>query len=259
LVYPRRLIIDTILYVLVSGCSWRMVPHDLAPWDAAYRWFKVWTRQGVWDQVHDTLRDRVRAAEGRDPQPSAAVLDSQSAKSAEGGEAIGYDAGKRVRGRKRHLLVDTAGLVLRAVVHSASVQDRAGAKLVLTGIGAVFPLLGLVWVDGGYVNRIDSGLIGWADQQESIQIVAVPRNADVKGFQVLPRRWVVERTFGWLGRCRRLARDYERKTAHAEAMIKVAMIRLMAARLTGEDIEPHGPIETEAARRLAEDESNTPE
>ncbi|GGL51725.1 hypothetical protein GCM10014719_61370 [Planomonospora parontospora subsp. antibiotica] len=181
------------------------------------------------------------------------MLDSQSVRTCQGGEAIGFDAGKRVRGRKRHLLVDTCGLVLRAVVHSASVQDRAGAKLVLSGIRRVFPQVGLVWVDGGYVNAVDSGLVGWAAGAENVEIVAVPRNADVKGFQVLPRRWVVERTFSWLGRCRRLARDYERKTAHAEAMIKVAMIRLMAARLAGEEVEPHGPIETEAARRLAED------
>jgi transposase len=193
------------------------------------------------------------AGEGRDPQPSAAVLDSQSVKSSEGGEQIGYDAGKRVRGRKRHLLVDVLGLMLVGLVHSASVQDRAGARRVLTGVRRAFPLLGLVWVDGGYVNSVDAGLIDWARDTEDIEIVRVPRNADVRGFQVLPRRWVVERTFGWLTRCRRLGRDYERKTAHAEAMIQVAMIRLMAARLTGEEIEPHGPIETEAARRIADD------
>lgn len=139
------------------------------------------------------------------------------------------------------------------MVHSASVQDRAGARQVLTGIGALFPLLALVWVDGGYVNRVDAGLIGWARHTLNIDIVVVPRNADGRGFQVLPRRWVVERTFGWLTRCRRLARDYERKTAHAEAMIDMAMIRLMAARLAGEAVDPQGPIETEAARRLAED------
>jgi len=251
--YDRRLILDTILYVLRTGCAWRLAPHDLAPWDAAYRWFRAWSADGTWRQVHEALRDRVRAADGRDAQPTAAVLDSQSTKSAEGGEAIGYDAGKRVRGRKRHLLVDSNGLLLRGVVHSASVQDRAGAKLVLAGVHEEFPQLQLVWVDGGYVNVVDASLIGWAEHPERLQVVVVPRNADVKGFQVLPRRWVVERTFGWLTRCRRLARDYERKTAHAEAMIDVAMIRLMAARLAGEDIEPHGPIETEAARRLAED------
>lgn len=254
--HDRRLILDTILYVLRTGCAWRLVPHDLAPWDAAYRWFRAWAADGTWRQVHELLRDRVRERDGRDAQPTAASLDSQSAKSAEGGESIGYDAGKRVRGRKRHLLVDTNGLLLRRVVHSASVQDRAGAKLVLSGLHVEFPQVGLVWVDGGYVNIVDAGLITWADEHENIEIVAVPRNADVKGFQVLPRRWVVERTFGWLTRCRRLARDYERKTAHAEAMIDVAMIRLMAARLAGEEIEPEGPIETEAARRLAEDLNN---
>jgi len=252
-VLSRRLLVDTILYVLVSGCSWRMVPHDLAPWNTAYQWFADRTADGTWAQIHDLLRDRVRAADGRDPQPSAAVLDSQSIKSSEGGEAIGYDAGKRVRGRKRHLLVDTIGLMLVGLVHSASVQDRAGAKLVLAGARRAFPLLGLVWVDGGYVNSVDAGLVRWAQDHEGVEIVAVARNADVKGFQVLPRRWVVERTFGWLTRCRRLARDYERKTAHAEAMIQIAMIRLMAARLAGEDVEPSGPVETEAAHRLAED------
>jgi transposase len=251
--YDRRLILNTILYVLRTGCAWRHVPHDLAPWDAAYRWFAAWSADGTWARVHQALRDQVRERGGRDRQPTAAVLDSQSAKSAEGGEAIGYDAGKRVRGRKRHLLVDTGGLLLHRVVHSASVQDRAGARQVLTGISALFPLLALVWVDGGYVNRVDAGLIDWAARTQNLQLVVVPRNADVRGFQVLPRRWVVERTFGWLTRCRRLARDYERKTSHAEAMIKVAMIRLMAARLAGEDRQPHGAIETEAARRLAKD------
>ena len=255
-VHSRRLLLDTVLYVLVSGCSWRMVPHDLAPWNTAYHWFADRVGDGTWALIHDVLRDRVRAQDGRDPQPSAAVLDSQSVKSSEGGEQIGYDAGKRVRGRKRHLLVDVLGLMLVGIVHSASVQDRAGARLVLTGARKAFPLLGLVWVDGGYVNSVDAGLVGWAQRQEGIEIVAVPRNADVKGFQVLPHRWVVERTFGWLTRCRRLARDYERKTAHGEAMIQIAMIRLMAARLAGEEIEPSGPIESEAARRLA-DEFNT--
>lgn len=251
--HSRRLLVDTVLYVLVSGCAWRLVPHDLAPWNTAYQVFRDWAADGTWARVHDVLRDRVRAADGRDPQPSAAVLDSQSARSHQGGEQIGYDAGKRVRGRKRHLLVDTLGLMLIGMVHSASVQDRAGAKLVLAGAKRRFPLLGLVWVDGGYVNFVDAGLIGWAEQSEGIEIVCVPRNADVKGFQVLPRRWVVERTFSWLTRCRRLARDYERTTAHAEAMIQVAMIRLMAARLAGEQVEPRSSVEIEAARRLADD------
>lgn len=257
--YPRRLVLDTILYVLRTGTAWRHVPHDLAPWDTAYRWFRCWSADGTWDRVHDRLRDLVRVVEGRDPQPSAAVLDSQTAHSHEGGDAIGWDAGKRTRGRKRHLLVDTGGLLLKAVVHAASVQERAGAKLVLAGITTVFPLLGLVWADAGYANRIDQGLLVWARDNAGVELRIVPRNADVRGFQVLPRRWVVERTFAWLGRCRRLARDYERKPAHAEAMIKIAMIRLMAARLAGEDIEPQGPIETEAARRLQDELNQDPQ
>src|SRR3954447_13262359 len=189
----RRLILDTILYVLRTGCAWRLVPHDLAPWDAAYRWFHAWSADGTWRRVHEALRDRVRQVDDRDRQPTAAELDSQSAKSAEGGEAIGYDAGKRVRARKRHLLVDTNGLLLHRVVHSASVQDRAGAKLVLHDVHEQFPDLGLVRVDGGYVNVVDAGLIGRAGSHEGIEIVVVPRNAEVRGSQVLPGRWVGER------------------------------------------------------------------
>src|SRR5687768_16038710 len=186
--YDRRLILDTILFVLRTGCAWRLVPHDLAPWDAAYRWFRAWSADGTWRQVHEALRDRDRQSDGRDAEPTAAVLDSQSAKSAEGGEAIGYGAGKRGRGRKRHLLVDSNGLLLQRVVHSASVQDRAGAKLVLAGVHEEFPQLQLLWIDGGYDNVVDTVLIGWAEHHEQLQIVVVSRNASVKGFQVLPRR-----------------------------------------------------------------------
>lgn len=238
--YNYRLIIDTILYVLVSGCDWRLVPHDLAPWHAAYRWFRHWSAQGVWDDIHDALHDQVRQAEGRDPQPSAAVLDSQSAKSACGGEQIGYDAGKKTRGRKRHLLVDTCGLLLVWVVHSAGVQDRAGARLVLGSIAEDYLGIGLVWADGGYANSVDATVVGWADQELGIRLEIVKRRDDMTGFQVLPRRWVVERTFGWLTRCRRLCRDYERTIAHAEDFIKIAMIRLMAARLAGQQTRYRG-------------------
>jgi transposase len=238
--YGHRLVIDTILYVLVSGCAWRLVPHDLAPWDAAYRWFRHWSARGVWDDIHDALRDAVRLAEGRDPQPSAAVLDAQSAQSSCGGEAIGFDAGKKTRGRKRHLLVDTCGLLLVCVVHSAGVQDRAGARLVLGSLAEEYPGIGLVWADGGYANSVDATLVDWADQDLGIRLEIVKRSDDMTGFQVLPRRWVVERTFGWLTRCRRLCRDYERTIAHAEDFIKVAMIRLMAARLAGQQTRYHG-------------------
>jgi transposase len=143
-------------------------------------------------------------------------------------------------------------LLLICVVHAASVQDRAGGRRVLERARGRFPLLGKVWADGGYANQVDTGLVDWARAHCGLELEIVPRPAGQRGFAVLPRRWVVEQTFAWLGRSRRLARDYERKPEHAEAMIKVAMIRLMAARLAGEDYQPQGPIEREAARRLAE-------
>lgn len=240
LVYGHRLVIDTILYVLVSGCAWRLVPHDLAPWDAAYRRFRLWSRHGVWDEIHEALRDQVRRADGRDIAPSAAVLDAQSAQSASGGAQIGFDAAKKVRGRKRHLLVDTMGLLLIVVVHAASVGDRAGARLVLSWLAAEYPSIGLIWADGGYANSVDASLVDWADEELGVRLEIVKRSDDQAGFQVLPRRWCVERTFGWLTRCRRLCRDYERSIAHAEDFIKIAMIRLMAARLAGDQTRYHG-------------------
>src|SRR5262249_13158888 len=160
----------------VSGCAWRLAPHDLVPWDAAYRWFRHWSAQGVWDDIHEALREQVRAADGRDPAPTAAVLDSQTSKSACGGEQIGYDAGKRTRGRKRHLLVDTNGLLLICLVHSASVQDRAGAKLVCGWLPEQYPSIGLVWLDGGYANAVDDSLIGWADEQLDIRMEVIKRS-----------------------------------------------------------------------------------
>jgi transposase len=232
--YDLRLVIDTILYVLRTGCAWRLVPNDLAPWHVAYRCFRTWSAQGVWDDLHEALRDQVRRADGRDPAPSAAVLDSQTVHSAEGGQDIGWDNAKKTRGRKRHILVDTNGLLLICYLHAASVCDRTGAKQVLGWLDEIYPSIGLVWLDGGYANSVDDHLIGWAEDQIGVRLEVVKRSDDIKGFQVLPRRWVVERTFSWLGRCRRLCRDFERLTAHAEDMVKLAMIQLMLRRLTGQ-------------------------
>jgi transposase len=234
--YGDRLVLNGIFFVLRSGCQWRMIPRDLLPWDAAYRWYAAWRADGTWDRIHDALRDQVRVADGRDPAPSAGVLDAQSILTGEGGQARGYDAGKRTRGRKRHIVTDTLGLLLVVMVTSASVQDRHGGKAILEFLAARFGSIALIWADAGYANQIDSGLVTWARTTISIVVQIVKRSDDVTGFQVLPRRWVVERTFGWLIRSRRLSRDYERRTDNSEAMIKIAMIRLMATRLSGEQV-----------------------
>jgi transposase len=213
-----------------------MIPRDLLPWDAAYRWYRAWAADGTWDRVHDALRGQVRIADGRDPQPAAGVLDAQSILTGEGGQDRGYDAGKRTRGRKRHIAVDTLGLLLVVMVTSASVQDRHGGKAILERVAARFGSIALVWADSGYANQVDASLVTWARTALSIALQIIRRSDDVKGFQVLPRRWVVERTFGWLVRNRRLSRDYERLTSNSETMIKIAMIRLMATRLAGEQV-----------------------
>jgi len=248
--YSNRLILDTVFYVLRSGCQWRMAPHDLAPWSAAYRWYRTWERDGTWDAVHDRLRAQVRVAAGRDPDPSAAILDAQSIQSSEGGEARGFDAGKKTTGRKRHVIVDTLGLLLVVMVTAASVQDRAGGRAILARLAARFPTVAPIWADGGYANKVDAGLLDWARRTLHVLVAIVRRSDDAKGFQVLHQRWVVERTFGWLIRNRRLARDYERLTTTSETMIKLAMIRLMAIRLAGQSVTWATATERQAHRRL---------
>jgi transposase len=249
-IYGDRLVLDAIFYVLRSGCQWRMLPRDLVPFDAAHRWLTTWRRNGTWDKIHDELRAQVRLHAGRQAEPTAAVLDAQSIKSSEGGQAIGFDPAKKTTGRKRHLICDTMGLILVVMVTSASVQDRPGGRAILERLAAAFRTIALVWADGGYANSIDEGLLNWAKDKLGLVVEIVRRTEGVKGFQVLPRRWVAERTFAWLVRNRRLARDYERLTANSETMIKVAMIRLMAARLAGQATRWTNATERQAARRL---------
>lgn len=231
---PRKweiwLILNAILYVLRTGCQWRMLPKDLPPWQTVYGYLWRWTRSGLWAELNAVLVRQVRLQQGRDAQPSAAILDSQSVKTSEGGEARGVDVHKQTPGRKRHIVVDTLGLLLLVVVHSASLQDAAGGKLVLQrlfeqikhNVHNRWCRLKLIWADGGYEN-----ICGFVRQQFGWTLEIVCRPKAQKGFGVLPRRWVVERTFGWLGRYRRLARDYEHTVSSSEAMTYLASIRRM--------------------------------
>jgi putative transposase len=225
--HSLREILNAIFYIVRSGCTWRMLPHDLPPWKTVYHYFRLWRKDGTWERINSALRVEVRVAAGREPEPSAAVMDSQTVKTTETPGVRGYDAGKKVNGRKRHLLVDTLGLVLMVIVHAANIQDRDGAKLLLERVQGRFPRLRLIWADGGYAGK----LIDWVKTVFRWVLEIVKRSDDVKGFQVLPHRWVVERTFGWLGRYRRLSKDYEGLPESSEAMIYIAMIHLMVRRL----------------------------
>lgn len=225
--YPLREILNAIFYLLRTGCAWRMLPHDLPPWEIVYYYFRLWRKDGTWERINTTLRTELRLADGREAEPSAAILDSQSVKTTDVKGVRGYDAGKKVNGRKRHILVDTMGLLLLVVVHAADIQDRDGAKQVLKKAKQLFSRLQLVWADGGYAGT----LVEWVKTACGWVLEIVKRDPDAKGFQVLPRRWVVERTLGWLNKYRRLSKDYEVLPETAEAMVYTAMIHLMVRRL----------------------------
>jgi len=225
----RRRILDAVLYVVKGGVPWRLLPHDFPPWQTVYDVFRKWTVNHHWAALNDALRTLVRKADGRAGQPTAAILDSQSVKSAGHGGDVGYDAAKRIKGRKRHLLVDTLGLVLGVAVTPASTPERAGAQAVLDRPLQWFTRLRRLWVDGGYTGE---AFAAWVKgRRPKLEVEVVKRSDDTTGFKVLPRRWVVERTFGWLMRHRRLVRDYEKTETSAEAMVYLAMIRIQLRRL----------------------------
>ena len=225
----RRRVIDAICYILKGGVPWRLLPSDFPPCKTVFHIFRRWMLDRTWPALNDRLRALARAQEEKRSRPTAAVLDSQSVKSDGHGGKVGYDAAKRIKGRKRHLLVDTLGLLLGVAVTPASAPERDGAKELLGRTLGCFTWLRRLWVDGGYTG--DSFTQWVKELRPKLEVEVVKRSDDAAGFKVLPRRWVVERTFGWLMRQRRLVRDYERTETSAEAWIFIAMIRLQLRRL----------------------------
>ena len=238
--WPRKHIMDAIFYVVRTGCQWRYLPKDFPPWQTVYYHYRRWRQQGVWKRVNHALRALVRVRSGREPEPSGAIIDSQSARTTEQGGPRGYDGHKKLKGRKRHVLVDTTGLLLKVVIHPADVNDRKGGELVLADIRQQLPRLAHIWADQGYAGEFKH----WVAKQRGLELeVVYPWWRQIKryfpeeyakldqGFKVIRRRWVVERTFAWLGRSRRLSKDYERLPETAEALVYAAMSRLMLKRL----------------------------
>jgi len=224
-----RQVIDAIFYVVKGGIPWRYLPAHFPPWQTVYGVFRRWKSNHTWAALNDALRILLRKAQGKRSQPTAAILDSQSVKSAGHGGEVGYDAGKRIKGRKRHLLVDTLGLILGVVVTPANITERDGAKAVLRRVLAWFTWLAVLWVDGGYAGK---EFADWVKTRRSkLKVEVVKRSDDLRGFKVLPHRWVVERTFAWLLHHRRLVRDYETTSSSAEAFVYIAMIRIQLRRL----------------------------
>ena len=223
-----RQVVNAIFYVNRTGCQWANLPNDYPNYNSVYYHYRKWCRDGTWQRLNTALRQQDRCQRGRTAEPSAGVIDSQSVKTTEAGGERGFDAGKKVNGRKRHIVVDTVGNLLEVVVHAANIQDYDGAKLVLTKLGQTVSSLKKLWADGIYKKN---GLVDWVHDSLNIVLDIVQREPGQVGFKVLPRRWVVERTFAWLGRYRRLSKDYEKCTQSSEGMIYIASIHTMLKRI----------------------------
>ncbi len=227
---PWREIMNGIFYMVKNGCVWRALPHDLPAWQTVYYYFRYFGKNEMWEKLNTIIREGVRVKEGREPQASAMIIDSQSVKSAEGGEKIGFDGGKLVKGRKRNLITDTIGLVVLAKVTAANVQDVHAGKQLLIELKKrtmLITRLRKIFADGGYRGE----LLKWVNDELQAEVEIVLKLGEQKGFQVLPKRWVIERTNAWVTRNRRMARDYEHLVETSEAFIYVLMIRLGLRRL----------------------------